>query len=222
MALADQQLTEEEQIQAARSLRDREAAGSADPAQTGTIGDQINAGEQRRAGRQLRQDRQQSDAQPSPVAADRARAQSFGGRLREARQAIRALGNAPETLRGAAEDLAREAVIQAQRRMWGLAMEVTEDITITIWPLAFVLGFIPVTLFVVRAVMAYPLRAFFRISFRGFELPLAPTFSGLDFALRIKGALAYLIWGLEWVLLIVVYNAITYCGDHPTQCLFGS
>lgn len=214
MAVTDEQLTEEEQLKAARSMRERGEGGS----EPGTIGDQIAQGGQQRAARELRQERGQEQRGGSPVEPESAGAQTPTGRLRQAREALRNIRR-PRQAMAAIEDLAQAAAEQAQRRLWTVAHEVLEDVTLSFWPLAFLIGFGAVGLLVIRIVLAYPLRAFFSISFRGVELPLAPPFSSLDFALRFKGILAYAAWGLEWIILIFLYSVITFCAENRLQCL---
>lgn len=221
MAVANQQLTEEEQVQAARELRERNA-GSVETgeAPAGTIGDQIDYEGQKKAARDLRQSRRQ---QPSDVVgADQTRARSFGGRLRELRQAIRATQNPPQTITEAGEILAEEAAKQAQRTLWNAAQEIAEDFTLSVWPAAVIFGFIPVTLLVWRFIFGNVLGHFITIGYRGFQLPIAAPYKVSDAFLRAKGILAYGAWGLEWIIIALVYSYIKYCGDNQIQCIISS
>lgn len=219
MALVDEQLTtEEDEKKAARELRQRAVAPTAE--ETGTIGDQISAGDPKRILNEERNRARQASA-AEPVAADQSRARSFGGRMRELRQAVRATQNPPQTLLETGEALAEAAARQIQKSAWNVAHEIAEDITLGVWPLAFLVGFIPVALILWRVVFGNILGNFFTIGYRGFQLPIAPPFSFFDAPLRVKGILAYLVWGLEWAILVILYYVLIYCSDNKAACLTG-
>ncbi|MFH0951625.1 MAG: hypothetical protein V1838_00340, partial [Patescibacteria group bacterium] len=110
------------------------------------------------------------------------------GQLRQARQRLRALRNPKEALEGleeAATAIHNQAAIKVMQGIWSAAHEVLEDLTISMWPIAFIIGTFAGMLIILRIVLAYLVGYYFTISFRGVELPLAPPFSAAELGLRV-------------------------------------
>ncbi|MFC1663241.1 hypothetical protein ACFL04_03725 [Patescibacteria group bacterium] len=193
--------------EAARQLRQdmHNTPGVTIPASTSQAD---KAGDEQGAARNLRQ-AQRQDSQANPTANTRGAtpAISMRGRLNQARQALRTIRQPKQALNaaiGGAEEISKKAIIGAQRRLWSIAHEALEDVTLAFWPLAFIVGCFAVALLVIRVVLAYIVRDLFTISFGGMTLPIAPTFSFVGGVLRFKGVLAYGVWALEWAIIAII------------------